>query len=75
MTQLLNNLFDQKDLSITKRLFQEQVARVRSGLTLPKELVFAKEVKLLKYGALVPAHGQAARKLENIDAMLAPKYG
>lgn len=76
MDKLLRLAIDSKDLSAVKELLLKESRRLLQGEVTAYELSLAKEVKLLKYNSKsMPAHGHAAKRLESIDRMLAPRYG
>lgn len=59
-----------------KKLLLEESRKLLKGTVNLKELCLAKEVKMLKYSPkYLPAHAEAAKRLENIDPMMVPKYG
>lgn len=76
MTKMINTLIDKKDLSEVKKIFLEEYHNVKKGFALDNSLSLAKEVKFLKYSEkTMPAHGHAARRFEQIDPIMLPKYG
>lgn len=76
MEKILNEMIDSKDLSKMKKLLLEESRKLLKGTVNLKELCLAKEVKMLKYSPkYLPAHAEAAKRLENIDPMMVPKYG